>query len=452
MKTRRRIPLNPCDCCIYGHHRWQARRQCGGNIAFMMVDLAGWMEPAVVRQALAAVMAGHPIIMSSLRTSPLRLRPYWQLPSSPSREADSAAERAHVYEDLRSAADAAARMDALCVARYVPHWDLSNGPQVRLEQYALPGEQTRLCLRWPHYLMDAEGAQTFLAELERLREAAVVPIVSSGDDRPVDVLAGKSRSQRWRLARSGLTESAAGSRHLCKELIRCGSYHVLHRSWQGTELEEIRDLAKTLTPAGPALYGRYLAAVILRALDRLYREEGVDSHTYAITFPMRVQWPDTSDDVVARPLTGNYLVTPTLTIARDTVADTAALGAEIQAQVQRFLACRGGAAQWALLEAASLVHAWFYPRIFRRFFTGGAYSSGFSYYGEIESPLRRFAGADVLNIWGGGPTTTPPGWNPVFSRYGDRLNLSLTWTPPASPDALAERYASYIEQGLFETL
>lgn len=449
MTTQRRIPLNPCDCCIYGHHRLLARRRRGGNIAFMMIDLAGWIDPVVVRKALAAVMAAHPVTLSSLRTSPLRLRPYWQLPSSPSQEADFAAERAYVYDDLRAVADATARLDDLCAARYVPYWDPSRGPQVRLEQYALPGERTRLCLRWPHFLMDAEGAQTFLAELERQRESADA-LVSSAPDRPVDVLAGKTRRQRWRLARSGLTDSqpsaAVGPRHLCKELIRCDSYHVLHRCWQAEELEEIRDRAKTVTPAGPALYGRFLAAVVLRALDRLYREEGVESNRYAITFPMRVQW---SDVAMVRPLTGNYLVSPTLTIARETMADPAAMGAQIQAQVQQFLARRGDAAQWAMLETASLVHAWFYPLIFRRFFTSGAYSSGFSYYGEIESPLRRLAGAEVLNIWGGGPTTTPPGWNPVFSRYGDRLNLSLTWSPAAIPDALAERYARHIEELLF---
>lgn len=451
MTARRRIPLNPCDCCIFAHHRLLLRQRRGGNIAFMMVDLAGWIDPCVVRAALEAAMAAHPITVSPLRISPLRFRPYWQAPSSPPSAAKIAAERAYAYDDFRAADDGVARMERLCMQRYVPDWEIARGPQVRLEHYALPGERTRLCLRWPHFLMDAEGAQTFLSELEQRRESSIRPHESAADDRPVDVLAGKPRRQRWRLARSGLIESqplaAAGPNTLHNELTRCDFYRVLNRSWQGQELDEIRDRAKAVTPAGPALYGRFLAAVVLRALDRLYREEGVHAHSLAITFPMRVQWPDVA---MVRPLTGNYVVSPTITIARETVADMAALGAEIQKQVQQFLARRGDAAQWALLEAASLVHAWFYPLIFRRFFTAATYSSGFSYYGEIESPLRRLAGADVLNIWGGGPTTTPPGWNPVFSRYGDRLNLSLTWTPPAITDEMAERYASAIEKGLFE--
>lgn len=453
MTPRRRIPLNPCDCCIYGHHRLLARRHQGGNIAFMMVDLDGPIDPAVVRKGLAAVMAAYPVTLASLRMSPLQLRPYWQMPASPSSEAGLAAERAHVYDDLRAVPDATARLNQLCTLRYGPNWDLSRGPQVRLEQYSLPENRTRLCLRWPHFLMDAEGAQWFLSELGRYLDSADVSAPSPllTEDKPVDVLAGTSRLARVRLMMRGLAGQKSTARTEVRHVRaaatqRVESYQFLHRYWHGQEFERIRERARGTTPPGPALYGRYLAAVVLQALDRIYREEKFSAREFAITFPMRVQSTPPEDRAHARPMTGNYLVTPTLVIDRGKVGDLALLGSDIHAQLQSFLERNGDKAQWALLEAAALIHAWFYPTLFRFAFAGAAYSSGFSYYGEIDSPLRRLAGAEVTNIWGGGPSTTPPGWNPVFSRYGDRLNLSLTWTRPHIPDTLAHRYAACIEE------
>jgi hypothetical protein len=459
MMTQRRIPLNPCDNCIYGHHRWLSDRQRGGNIPFMMVDLVGHIEPSVLRSALAAVFLAHPATMGTLRTSPFRLRPFWQLPSVSNHAALQAAERAYIYDDLRTMDDSAARLDRLCNERYTPDWDLARGPQVRLEHYDLPGEETRLCLRWPHFLMDAEGAQGFLAELERQRQpdhcAESAPFPWQPDDRPVDVLSGTSALERLRLTRSGLFDQKSSVRGGVRPLTladpnRFEGYQALHRCWEDVAFDRIRENAKRVTPFGPALYARHLAGAVIRALERIYREERIETSAYLITFPMRVRRPDLPDDVpFHRPLIGNYLVTPTLTIPRDQVGNESELGATILQQYQEFLARRGDAAQWALLQAASIVHAWAYPLIFRFPIASGTFSSGFSYYGEIESPLRGLAGAKVANIWGGGPTTTPPGWNPVFSRYGDRLNMSLTWTRPAITDDLAGRYASYIEEFLF---
>ncbi|HKQ47196.1 MAG TPA: hypothetical protein VJZ71_03890 [Phycisphaerae bacterium] len=450
MTSRRRICLNPCDCCIYGHHRWLARRQRGGNIAFMMVDVEGIVDPAAVRQALTAVMTAYPVTLASLGISPLRLRPFWKLPSSTS-DADVAAERAHVYDDLRADPDATARLNQLCTRRYGPDWDLSRGPQVRLEQYALPGDRTRLCLRWPHFLMDAEGAQWFLSELGRHFDGTNDPSQSllPADDPSVEVLAQMSPLARVRFMMRGLSAQKSPARSQVRHVVaapaqRVESYQFLHRCWRGQDFERIRERAHQTMPPGPALYGRYLAAIVLQALDRVYREEGFDTQEFAITFPMKVRITPPGDEAISRPMTGNFLVTPTLVVDRGKVGDLAALGSDIQMQLQAFLEVRGDKAQWALLEAAALIHAWFYPALFRFAFAGAAYSSGFSYYGEIDRPLRRFAGAEVTNIWGGGPSTTPPGWNPVFSRYGDNLNLSLTWTRPHIPDALAERYANFI--------
>ncbi len=448
MKTPRRIPLNPCDNCIYGHHRFLASRHHGENIAFMTIDLAARLDPAIVKSALASAMRAHPVTMGSIHTSFWRLRPFWKIPAASSEQAAFAAERAYRYEDLRADKDRLARFET-----FKPDWTSSDGPQVQLEHYDLPGDRARLVLRWPHYFMDAEGAQSLLAELEARRQSPLP--ASAALDQPVKILSQTALLGRLCLITGGWSHQQAHVhskvRHLPRaDQSRFDGYRVLHRCWSGGEFERFRGIARKSTPDGPALYGRHLAAAVVRALDRIYRDERVETEAYLITFPMRVRRPGGKDDTpFQRPLFGNYLVTPTLRIQREIVADASALARDISSQLRQFLDRKGDAAQWALLEAASWVHAWFYPLIFKYSFAAGAFSSGFSYYSEIPSPLRTLAGATVTNLWGGGPIATPPGWNPVFSRYGDRLNLCLTWTRPAITDDLAVRYASYIEEYVF---
>lgn len=448
MKTPCRIPLNPCDNCIYGHHRFLASRNRGENIAFMSIEFANRLDPAVVKRALASVMRLHPVILGSIRTSLWRFRPFWNVPAATSEVAAAAADRAFRYEDLRADHDGLARFDT-----FKPDWTSSDGPQVRLEHHDLPGDRTRLVLRWPHYFMDAEGAQSLLAELEARRESDSA--ASAIPDRPVSIFPQATLLDRLRFISRGWSQRPSRVQSIVRHLPqsdqdRIDGYRVLHRCWSGGDFDRFLGIARTMTPVGPARYGRHLAGAVVRALDRIYRDERVETGVYSITFPLRVRrFGGKEDASFQRPLFGNYLVTPTLRIQRERVSDAAALAQDISSQLRHFLDCKGDASQWALLEAASWIHALFYPLIFRFPFAAGAYSSGFSYYSAFPFRLRTLPGAKVTNLWGGGPIATPPGWNPVFSRYGDCLNLSLTWTRPAVTDELATRYASYIEEYMF---
>ena len=157
MPPARRVRLTPCDALYLAEHRRLVRRRRGGNIAWMILDADGHAEPAAVRDALARVLRAHPSVMGRLRFSVLSGRPYWLAPAATESAARDAAERAHTFDDLRNARDWSKKLEGFCQDRFVPEWDLETGPLVGLEQYALPGDRTRFCLRWPHAFMDAEG-------------------------------------------------------------------------------------------------------------------------------------------------------------------------------------------------------------------------------------------------------------------------------------------------------
>jgi hypothetical protein len=464
MTSSKRIPLNPCDNLYLAHHRALQRSARSGNIALMMIDVEGLPDPDDIQRALAGAMLAHPLTIARLKVSLLKGRPYWEIPRSLPQAAHLAAEQAHTFDDLRTERDWRTKLDKLCLQRYTPDWNLAAGPQVRLEQYALPTDQTRFCICWPHLMMDAEGAQLFLGEIGRqhpghsgtrpLRDDGLPPEILP-DDHAIDVLADHSWTQRLRWFRRGFSVNANHRRLNIQPLIQATkhtptTFGLVDRNWTPDQFRRIQAHAKRSTPAGPALYARHLAACVIRALHRLHTEVGRHTDAYLITLPLRVTLRDRDGNLRRqRPVPGNYLVSPVLCCRKDLVDDRPALAADILQQLDAYHRAEGDLAQWALISAAAHLRASWYPLLFKLPFGFGSLCSGFSYYGEPAREVRSIGGRTVTNIWGAGPLSTPPGWNPTFSRFRDRLNLTLTWNRDDVPDELARRYTCLIEEEIF---
>jgi len=461
MSVARRIPLNPCDYLYFAHHDWLRRTVQSGNIAFMMIDAEGHPDPDDIKDALAAAMLAHPVTIAKLKISLARGRPYWCIPRSLPQAAQRAAEQAYCYDDLRTSNDWQARLDQLCLQRYAPDWDLAAGPQVRFEQYALPNDATRFCIRWPHLLMDAEGAQLFLWEIERRHpsdsgaqspQGGGLPPEIAPDDDTIDVLADHAVTQRLRWFRRGFSLSSDRKDLQARPLFadadsKLTDFGLVYRNWNPEEVRQIQDNAKRTTPGGPALYARHLAACVIRALHRVYIEAGKETDAYLITLPLRVTLRDRHGNIrKKRPVPGNYLVSPTLCGRLDVVADKQALAADILHQLDAYRQADGDLVQWTLISAATHMRASWYPLLFQLPLGFETLSSGFSYYGEPIRSVRSLGGCKLTNVCGGGPLATPPGWNPTFSKFQDRLNLTMTWNRPAVPDDVANRYVDFIEQ------
>lgn len=458
MSGPRHFAMNACDYCIFAQDRVGFVPDGVANLPYMMVDLEGHVPRESLRAALVQTLQAHPAAMASLSTSPLHLRPRWRLPSHVAESAQIAADRALRCDDLTEAGDWAEMLEGLCQERYVQAWDLRAGPQVRLELYALPHSRARLVIRWPHYFMDAEGAQWFLARLDdrflsgsdssHLSDPASRGLAPDQDR--VHVLRDVPFLRRIGMARRGLAGPKLPKHAVLRPLVdatgqRLRDFRYIHQHWDASEFARIRGRAKSATSIGPALYARYFAGCVCRAQHRLHQERGVPTEVYLITLPLQVGVSVPERRLLAsRPLPGNYLVAPMICLTAEEAESAEAADRAILRQLEAFLAAQEDLCQWAALELAASLHHWCYDWIFKLPLLTKRYSSGFSYYGEIPEHLKSLGGAAVRNIWGGGPTTTPPAWNPVFSRFGERLNLSLTYTRPAISDELACRYLELI--------
>jgi len=465
MPEPRRIPLNPSDYFFYSHHRMMQRRSEGGNIAFMMMDIDGHIDPDRMRSILRSLFLAHPVLMARLKISLLSGRPYWRLPDERDDAAGIASKEAYVFEDLRAADNARGCMTSLCQQRYLPGWNLTSGPQIRLEHYALPGKKSVFCLRWPHPLMDAGGTMWLLAELARIGEgdANATPnnaLLSPDGPRPdhacIDPLAGFSMMKKFSLFLESFSTQRRHGKFNVNTLFEnkpppFRDQRFIHRHWDAESFQRVREHAKRSTPPGPGIYARYLAASVFRALHRIFSDRGVDTDAYMITMPMNIADLVASGSApVPRPIPGNYLVSPTLWARRDIVEDKTALAEDIFRQFNTYLETQSPLKQWAMIWAASFARASVYQWLMRLPLGLEALSSGYSYYGEISRPLRDFCGAKVSNLWGASPLPTPPGWNPAFSKFGDQINLSLTYARPAIDDELARRYVDLIEEEAFD--
>lgn len=460
-----RVLLNPCDYLFYGQHQLLTKKSPEGNIAYMVLDLEGHLEPSVFREALVRAMIRHPAMLARFRVSFPLGRPYWKTPRDAASQAQRAAEQAHVYSDLRADADWEQRIARLYPGEPARRWNHRVGPQVRFEQYALPDGRTRFIFRWPHFLMDADGAQWFLVQIggQRLEDLVAgastspeLPEALCADYESLDILKQHSFWQRVRLFRRGLAAQQTHGQFKISQLVKPPPGHraeheAIYRNYSAEQTLHIQESAKHAAPSGPALYARFSAACVMQAIHRLFLENGSESEAYYITMPLRAGVSQHDTGLFSkRPVPGNFLVSPILYGMREKMGDKQAIGEDIFKQLQEYLSNQIDMAQWAMMWAASYIHEWTYRLIFKLPLDIGEFASGFSYYGEISEPVRTLCGARVLNLWGGGPTTTPPALNPVFSKFENRLNLSLTYDRKIVSDAMAQRYVELIEEQLFE--
>lgn len=448
MRLPRRVFLNPCDYLLYTDHVIRMRDRQGANIAYMCMDIDGSLNRDRMRRSIAIAMTLSPATLARLRMSIFGGWPHWKLPRNLSVAAELAVEKAYRFVEVAGVADGELAMTGESPV------DFREGPQICMTHYALPNGTTRLCIRWPHWLMDAAGTLTFLSLWAQCYDAldeqtapmpqSIAPHVNQW--RP---LKGVALSQRWRVLRSQPKAGALEGRHVatpCDDASDAVREHrVLHRYWDADAMEHIRKASKRIMPAGPARITRYLAVSVLRALDALCNENHWGGDAYRITLPMRMRSLEPEDELPELRF-GNYLVSPLLVFDRTDVSVAARLPESLTQQLQAYLDAHGDLAQWTLMSLAALLpfpaHRWiFSSRMFKAHF-----SSGFSFYGEHHPPLRSVGGLPITNLWGGGPTTIPPGMNPVFSRFDKSLNLALTYSWPIVSDEIANRYVELIQR------
>ncbi len=441
------VRLNPCDYLFHAFDHHMRRRGYPASAAFMMMEARGRLDPERIVEALRRAMDLHPVVAGRAAVSFWRARPCWRVERP-------LPEPHYAFHDLSGEPDWPVAADALGQERFSAAWDSATGPQVRIDHFRGPQDQHRLMVRWTHALMDAEGVQLFMTEADRLAaEPPALPHAAlSPDGRAVDPLRGNGPLRRLALMIQGIRERApaipAWPASLCDVLpqrpVSARGLRYLHREWPPQRVQQMRAQAARLAPAGPVRYGRYLAGCIIRAIYRLHAEHGRRLPLYGVMFPM------STPDRMPRPVASNYLAAVTLIVPAERLDDRGAVQQVIHEQVRAYFEHRSNLAGWSMMKLMSGLRVGQYRRLVEHQIRTQPFATGYSYYGDIDPPLRCFLGAEVTNLWSTGVQSIPPGWNPVFSVFGPRMNLALAWPESAFPPDLVRRYLDLIEEEVFQ--
>lgn len=433
-----RYPLNACDYHFQVLQRGdRAPLQCRFK-AVMGFDVDGAVSGDHLQAAMSAAIREFPVLAGRLRFSLLLARPAWHVDAVPS------IQDMYQFEDASAAADCLVAADTALDRAASGSIDLSKPPIVRLH-HIRTREFDRILLVWPHPLMDGQGGYEVLQRLAQGAQGGAFAQSATATTTTYAALDGTILSRVPRAIR-GYRDQRTISQFQTTlpptgTTDPSGRVRIARHLGTAADFGAVAAAAKRLSPQGPGLYARHLAACTLRALRRLYDAHGWSSPEYAISFPMRPG----GVSVRGMPL-GNYLVSAALRVAHDHVLDWPRLGAAIAAQVAAFSTTGRDLDQWALLKASSRMRPGQYHWMMKSSVAKTPLISGYSYFqAEADAPVEQFADRTVLRDVFGGVVVIPPGWNPAFWRHGRRLSMTLAWPGGFIDDELAMQFASLIE-------
>ncbi len=439
--------LNPCDCLFAAFDDQVKRRGYRGSRMLLNWDLRGPLNSVRLAKGLQRAMEEYPWTAGTLTISRLRAWPYWRCK-------DLRPTPALTCYDLTQESDWPRKLEVLTEDFFNSGPNDGAPPQVRLAHFQGPDGRHRISMVYPHHLSDVEGAQHFLAEVNRLSADSPAPKPSylMEDHEPVDPLADHGVLQRLRMVMklrgtappAHRLDGAALLDTLPGRPVASRRERWIRRTWSPDRIERLRQNARKIAPPGPAMNSRYVAGCVLRAIWRIHEEHGRQLPYYATTFPVRV------GGITRRPVIGNFLVSATLLVDAERIADRRAVAEDIAGQFTAFSEERQDLWSWSLLWLTSQLRTWQYRAFVRTVFSARPFTSGYSFYGEIDPPIREFVGATVTDFWGIALISIPPGLNPLFCRFGDRINFMIVWPEGSFPEAVVRRYADLIEEEVFQ--
>ena len=149
------VPLSGADWFLATAERMMLAAGQGEHMGLTVLRLGPGLDLAALRSAAARLAAASPIAAARLRKSILGVpRWVWRVDARPS----------FPVEEHRGP------LDELCARRL----NESSAPAVRFDVLG-DGPGSTVVLRWRHLLLDAKGAELFLAEIARLAENADSP-------------------------------------------------------------------------------------------------------------------------------------------------------------------------------------------------------------------------------------------------------------------------------------
>lgn len=433
-----RAPLSAYDRLFLAGHEALQRRGLPGHHCLIWLEVNRRLDRAKLEEGYRTASAQTPLVSARIAHSVLTARAHWRYgeASQPIVPIE--------FVDLVSVTDPDATQREVLLRAWREPQNPTAGRQLRLFcfEYA---DRTTLVLRFPHYLMDQEGAMTFLT---RIHDATIQAnhAIASPIEAPLSYppdWSGRILRGWWAGARRHRRVAGIQSRQLPERPIDPNqSADYFTRCWSPEETARIDEMAKKTCRPGHMLYTRHLVAATVRGFDDLSDALGLSpGDHYLIPLPMLRprRTPRTK-------FACNDLIVATLIIRRADLSNPAALDASLLAQIDDYI--RGGdEATWLFMSYVGLLRASHYEWMLKRKRMLVRYSLGFGSFRANGWPAG-FTGSEVTNVYGGAIPPIPPGAMLSFTRFGNRLNVGAAFFPHVCTTENMERLLARVEHYL----
>lgn len=439
-------PLNPTDHILLAAHESLRRRgYCGLNVV-LIADLQGPLEPGRLAAAVRRLGSRHPALSGRIRYSRLLRRACWRIDA----DTDLAQAIEYDYRPMDAAAD---DFDQPIREALNDSLDPTRGPHLRLVHLEPGAELHRLGLRWPHHLMDLEGAHALLRDLHAILSGDEPRAGSDPAQRPpppypyrFPVSSLQVWQGRWRYTRCC---GAHQPRLVEKPETQCQAANFELRRYSPAFTEQFKAAARARTSPGPQLYTRYLLTAIARTYWMMCHKRGRPRDRYLFSYvvptPRQGGMPASEQACCAlRPaLHGNWLTIPWVILAEGDLADWTSAEAAVSRQLADYIRRHHDEADWHMLRA---LQRWPFPAV-RAFMDhqmpSGA--AGFTNY-RFDDSVTRLGEARITNLSAIGTMNCHPGWIVGHSMFGGGMSIAMTYFEDYVDSASAREFLDRLEQ------
>jgi hypothetical protein len=413
--------LNGCDYLMLGFDHELRRQGFSGNSCQITLELASAIAPAALQERLNALAADYPIL--NARPAGLVL-PRWNLPRR------ATAPRIRIHREEPAVRDRIFN-EPLATRR---------GELVRFDLIERDGPRTELIFTWAHALMDAPGAEQFLAIVGH--ENAPRPAAQNAPVCPPKLrlparckFAWRSLHQIDRFCRAAPRSMGNRYRDVPPRL----QYRV--EKFSSAETACVR--ANRVRHCGILGDAQYHAAVATIELHHLHQRLGCSSPSYVLPLPVGLR-PKGS----VEPLFGNQVAMLMLQLLPKHLDSITSAIAAVKTQTEHAL--RNGLIESsaALSELFRFLPLPIYMAILKQGLRGEICSLFYGDTAAVNPLLTSFMGVPVQDMTHAAAITPSPGLGVIFYYFRGELRLTVLSSLTVLNNAEAAEFAARLRSRL----
>ena len=437
----RPVYMNGTDYMMSVFHRHLRSKGCSGNLSHLILGVAALPDSAVLRGRLGLAVDTFPVLSARQKRGLFSLLPYWQLPSKKARRPPS-------VRTLSADPMHGQSLDVLRAEVFNEPLEVEEGELVRFTLIE-GADRAEVIMTWAHSLMDARGAETFLAWIGG--EASAKP--------PFDLLDPLTAYTRRAVRNEGVWNDMRQAWKALRWLDRIGTPPPLSLYTARSARAKPRQVARFLSFTqeettwirkhssmlcgylGETNY--YLAASIIE-LDALCGRCNIPAESYVINLPSNAR-----DKGSNAPVFSNLSVFITHYLRKNEVSDMDSAVKALQYQTRESLGMKLGMAFDCFGRRIPPKAYWDRMKIALNDEIGCMF---FANTGNAHPDLNRFLGQDVIELHHATSVTCPPGLGVFFHAFESRLCCTIVLIEGLLDEGEASAFAAKLRSRLLHPM